>query len=321
MGSEPIVSVCLISYNQAAYIEKAMDGILMQDLSLQWEIVIADDCSTDGTKEILQRYSEYHPGKIRILPRTANWGPGPNFVDLLLQAKGKYIAYLEGDDYWCDPTKLSQQVAYLEANTSVALTWHGYHIIDEHDRITKADAHRDSKLNFSADEFKKINGIKSLTICFRNVIRQFPKNYLDCPNGDTYLYTLIGQHGGAQFIDTIQPSCYRVHSGGTWSQIHQIKKDKKAIQSFRCMVAYLDEILDKPTRDYYLDRLIKTQYALSHDLRKNKDLMASLMCMISSIQMALNYGKFKWIPNILSAYFNIVLRNKSFVWQHRVIQS
>jgi glycosyltransferase involved in cell wall biosynthesis len=319
MGSDPVVSVCLISYNQANYIEKAMDGILMQDLSLPWEIVIADDCSTDGTKEILQRYFERYPDKIRILPRTTNWGPGPNFVDLLLQAKGKYIAYLEGDDYWCDPSKLSQQVAYMEANTSVALTWHGYHIIDEHDRITKSDAHNESKLNFTADEFKKINSIKSLTICFRNVIREFPSNYLDCPNGDTYLYTLIGQHGGAHFIPSIQPSCYRVHSGGTWSQIQQIKKDKKAIQSFSCMAAYLNEIADLSTRDYYLDRLVKTQYVLSHQLRKNSAFGEAINCFFSSIRYAISYNKWKWIPTIVKEYVNIILRNKSFTWQHRVI--
>lgn len=318
MESEPIVSVCLISYNQAAYIEKTMDGILMQDIVLPWEIIIADDYSTDGTREILIGYAQKHPSKIRLLPRSQNIGPGLNFTDLLLQAKGKYIAYIEGDDFWCDPSKLTQQVAYLESNTHVALTWHGYHIIDEHNNITTTNAHNKSKLNYTPDEFKKINGIKSLTICFRNIIRKFPNNYLDCPNGDTYLYTLIGQHGGAHFIPTIQPSCYRVHSGGIWSQVQQINKDKKAIQSFRCMVAYLDEIKDINTRDYYLDRMIKTQYVLSHQLRNNNALGEAISCFFSSLRHSIYYNKLKWIPTIAKEYFNIILRGKSFTWQHRV---
>jgi glycosyltransferase involved in cell wall biosynthesis len=317
MVDHPVVSVCLITYNQAPYVKLALESILAQDFAGPWEIVIADDMSTDGTRDIIMEYSLRFPSLIRILDRPKNLGPGPNFIDLLLQAKGKYIAYLEGDDYWSDPTKLTKQVAHLEAHPSTVLTWHNYHIIDEHNHIITSNAAAESKKDYTATELKQINSLKSLTICFRNLIRQFPDNYLDCPNGDTFLYLLLGAHGGANYLSDIEPSCYRVHSAGTWSLISQLKKDLKAAQSFEEMAKYLRLKNDMPTFIYYLDRLIKTRYVIAYHHRQNKSLFKFIEQLLVTLRHALSFQKWQWTPYIIKNFWIIGIKNTLPVWQHR----
>jgi len=116
-----LLSVCFICYNQAPFIRQALDSVLAQKVSFSWEILIADDRSTDGTREIVLDYQSRYPGLIRVLPRDSNLGPARNFIDLINSATGKYIAYLEGDDYWTLDTKLQQQVDFLEENPLFAI--------------------------------------------------------------------------------------------------------------------------------------------------------------------------------------------------------
>jgi glycosyltransferase involved in cell wall biosynthesis len=317
MSVDPVVSVCLITYNQAGYVSKALDSILAQDFVGQWEIVIADDVSTDGTTDILRDYQSKHPALIRLLDRPKNLGPGPNFVDLLLQAKGKYIAYLEGDDFWVDASKLTKQVTFLEKNPNIALTWHNYHIIDENGAIVKPRAADQSKKDYTPLEFKQINSLKSLTICFRNAIRQFPDNYLDCPNGDTFLYVLLGAHGGAAYLENIEPSCYRVHSSGTWSLISQLKKDKKAVQSYRVIADYLKKTDDQQSTEYYIDRLFKSLYVLAYHYRSENNWSKFFGTYINAIAYIARYKKIKWLPAVTKFFAIIGSKNILPIWSHR----
>lgn len=114
--NNPLVSVCIITYRHEKYIRQSIESALEQRLNCTWEIIIADDYSPDGTRDILLEYKQKYPDLIRLLLQEKNVGGGRNFTDLLSAAKGKYIAYLEGDDYWADPGKLQRQINFLEAN-------------------------------------------------------------------------------------------------------------------------------------------------------------------------------------------------------------
>ena len=109
--SKPLVSVCIITYNQESYIRQAIESVLMQKVNFPWEIIIADDCSKDKTREIILEYKDRFPDLIKPLFQKRNVGGGKNFTDLINAATGKYVAYLEGDDYWTDDGKL-QLAAY-----------------------------------------------------------------------------------------------------------------------------------------------------------------------------------------------------------------
>lgn len=114
--NEPVLSVCLITYNQVKFIRDAIEGVLNQKVNFSWELVIADDCSTDGTREILLEYKDRHPSFITLILQDHNVGPAKNWMDLVTYPKSKYIAYFEGDDYWKHPDKLQMQVDFLEKN-------------------------------------------------------------------------------------------------------------------------------------------------------------------------------------------------------------
>jgi glycosyltransferase involved in cell wall biosynthesis len=147
---KPLLSVCLITYNHANYIEQAIEGVLMQSVNFPWELIIADDFSTDGTREILLKYKEKYPNFIKLILQEKNVGPGKNFSDLLNEPQSKYIAYFEGDDYWIDPLKLQKQVDFIESHPDYVLI------------------HSDVFIKNSDGEY-----IKSLRIIFSKIIRRF----------------------------------------------------------------------------------------------------------------------------------------------------
>src|SRR5687767_5513291 len=98
MSSPPKVSVDMITYNHAPYIAQALDSVLMQKVSFDYEIVIGDDCSTDGTTEILRDYQRRYPDRFKPVLREKNIGASKNATDVLRRLTGEYVACLEGDD-------------------------------------------------------------------------------------------------------------------------------------------------------------------------------------------------------------------------------
>jgi len=124
MRPPPLLSVCLITYNHSKYIREAIEGVLMQKTSFAWNMIIADDFSTDGTREILLEYKDKFPDRIKLILQTKNVGAGLNWIDLITAPISKYISYIEGDDYWTDENKLQKQVDFLEANPDYSITTH-----------------------------------------------------------------------------------------------------------------------------------------------------------------------------------------------------
>lgn len=113
---EVLVSVVMITYNHEKYISKAIESVLMQKTSFRYELLIGDDASKDKTPEIIRGYKEQNPEIIKIKLRKRNVGGTRNSYELFMNAKGKYIAILEGDDYWTDELKLQKQFDFLEKN-------------------------------------------------------------------------------------------------------------------------------------------------------------------------------------------------------------
>ena len=130
-----MVSVILTTYNQEKYISKAVDSILSQKVDFPIEILIGEDCSKDGTANILREYEEKYPGRFRVFYRKKNLGANRNTYELDLCAKGKYIAGLEGDDYWSDPLKLKKQVDFLESHSDYYTCAHAFTYIDENGEV------------------------------------------------------------------------------------------------------------------------------------------------------------------------------------------
>lgn len=125
------ISIAIICYNQSEFIAKAIDSVLSQKHSYKYEIVISDDASTDNTRSILIKYQKKYPDLIKLILHNNNIGPTNNLQELLLLCKGKYVAILEGDDFWTFNFKIKRQVEFLDFNPGYIACTHRYQIVDE----------------------------------------------------------------------------------------------------------------------------------------------------------------------------------------------
>lgn len=114
--NEPLVSVRMITYNHIGYIHDSIRGVLNQKTDFRFELVIGEDCSTDGTREAVFEYREQHPEIIRVITSDENVGMHENNKRTHEACRGKYIAFCEGDDFWQDSDKLRRQVEFMENN-------------------------------------------------------------------------------------------------------------------------------------------------------------------------------------------------------------
>ena len=130
-----IVSISCVTYNHAPYIRQCLDGFLAQECNFQYEILIHDDASIDGTQEIIKEYAAKHPDIFKPMLQTINQYSqsvrGMNATFNLPRVKGKYIALCEVDDYWTDPFKLQKQVDFLENNDDYVACQHHRIILDQ----------------------------------------------------------------------------------------------------------------------------------------------------------------------------------------------
>lgn len=110
------VSVCITTYNLEEYVAQTLESVLCQETSFDYEVIVGDDFSTDRTREILLQYKERFPNKIVLHFQKENVGVNRNDYDLIHLAKGEYIAWCDGDDYWLTKDKLQKQVDILDAN-------------------------------------------------------------------------------------------------------------------------------------------------------------------------------------------------------------
>lgn len=137
--NQVLISICIVTYNHKNYISKCLNSILMQQTNFNFEILLGEDASTDGTREICIEYAKKYPGKIRLFlhhrENNININGSPtgrfNFLYNLYTTKGKYIALCEGDDYWTDPYKLQKQVAILEDHANVSLVYSNAKIVSD----------------------------------------------------------------------------------------------------------------------------------------------------------------------------------------------
>lgn len=126
----PEVSVLVVTYNQAATVGRAIESVIAQQTPFPFEIIVADDASTDGTADIARSYADRYPGLVRVVARLENVGLVENYFDALAQARGTYIADCAGDDWWPDPTRMAAQRDILAANPSMTLVHGAWTAVD-----------------------------------------------------------------------------------------------------------------------------------------------------------------------------------------------
>lgn len=226
--SIPLVSVVITSYNHGKYIQKAIDGCLMQQTSFPYEIIIHDDASTDNTTQIIQRYADQYPEVIiPILQKENQYSKGVKITPTILvpRAKGKYIAFCEGDDYWTDPLKLEKQISVMEADPSISLCFTATKWVYV-DGSKKEKIVRYAKENhrFSSREvIMKGGGFTDLvsTVVRKNIFDHVNDWYFLTPAGDAALYLLSIMEGTPYYHDEVTAIYHRGVENSWTTNIHK----------------------------------------------------------------------------------------------------
>ena len=227
------VSVILLSYNHEKYISFAIESILKQRFNKQFEIIILDDFSTDNTFKILNQFESNFPKKIECYKNSKNLGLARNFEKAILLAKGKYISYLEGDDYWTDPLKLQKQFNFLEEHPRFVLAFHDFITIDKGNNILSSQNLLNKNLQKNRTRKEMVTGclIHQNTMMFRNVVRKFPLGFFLAKNHDTFFIAYLSNWGEAGYVQCA-PMHYRIHNESLWSSLSGRRKQLNGLATY-----------------------------------------------------------------------------------------
>lgn len=205
----PRVSVCVVTYNQEKYIRHCLQSILDQKTDFDFEVLVADDCSTDGTQVILNEFLVRYPKVIKLYLHSANIGPYKNFVFVHRQANAEYIAHVDGDDY-CLPGKLKMQSNVLDRESQCNLVWHKMGIEDANGRLNESTERNLSKIKFyRKDIIKYISIGANSSKMYRKSMRDFVEPDFDVV--DYFANVEQVRDGYARLIDD---HCYGVYRAG-----------------------------------------------------------------------------------------------------------
>lgn len=297
---EVMVSICCAVYNHLPYLKKAIDGFLAQETTFEYEIIINDDVSTDGSRELLREYQQRYPDRLRVLFQEENQysrGKKPFWDILVPEVQGKYIAICEGDDCWVDSHKLQKQFNIMERETSCVFCVHKVRdvnpdgelsdntyppeqleegLISQYDFIKMLFApsrywFHTSSFFFRTSEVKKFNGA-------------YPQFIKQAGVGDVPLTWLLASRGNIFYVNS-EMSHYRRDVDGSWSNRMQereyrknmTRKQLESLKSYNAFTKYrynelIKEDIIKCEFDYY--RLSNNFWAMKQ--RKYRKLYSAL---------------------------------------------
>lgn len=242
-GRKPKVSVCVPTYNYAGYLPACIESVLAQSFG-DFELVVIDDCSTDGTREVLDRYRG--DGRVRILANAANLGMVGNWNRCLAEAQGAYVKFVFGDDLLSSGDALKRMVEVLDSRPSVTLVSSARTLVDSESRVLRTLSHFRSAT--------EMGGVDAINLCLylqKNIIgepsvvmfrrghsaRGFHPGYRQIVDLEMWFHLL--EQGRLYYID--EPlSCFRVHP------CQQTAMNRNSLLCLEDTRNLLRDYLDKP---------------------------------------------------------------------------
>ncbi|WP_051907951.1 glycosyltransferase family 2 protein [Flavimarina sp. Hel_I_48] len=239
LSAKPLVSISIITYNHKDFIVDAIESVLMQEVNFEYEIIIGDDFSNDGTQDILKDYEQRYPDKIQLIlhPRDYDCIPGRiNNITNLYACRGKYIAMLDGDDSWLSTDKLQKQVNFLEENEDFAVSFHDMMLYYQNGTIVKHSskiAHYDQgKTVFTYKDVLSGWFIQTSSLLFRNHrIGEFPDWFWEIYSADYAIQLLAARHGKLKYFPDLfakrnyHPQSFTATQNTTQTHLQRRKKE------------------------------------------------------------------------------------------------
>jgi len=213
------VSVWITTYNHEKFIAQAIDSVLAQITDFSFEIILAEDYSTDHTRAIVKSYHAKYPDKIKLYLSEKNTGCNPIFYATYPLCTGKYVAWLDGDDYWTDQYKLQKQVDILEKNSQIMFCFHKVTLKDEIGNQFRLSIDPNINLDNTWDMYHfiyDINPINTPSFVCRNMNAPLPSWFYTLSLADVGYYFFLLQFGKGYYLDE-NMAVYRIHKKGAWS--------------------------------------------------------------------------------------------------------
>ena len=235
-----VVDVAIVTYNHAAFVRQTIDSVLGQKTSFPFRILVGDDCSQDGTQDILREYEQRYPGRFLLMLDDIHHGLDDNNrvgVRLLRACSAKYIALLDGDDYWIDTNKLQLQVDFLEQHPECSICTTNAKIYYQSDPAATRLYHVDEPKTYYLTE-DLMNGnlfLTSSALIKGSVIQNLPPWFIEMPVGDYPIYIYGSTLGNIAYLHEVT-AVYRVHANGAWqsySNIQAVAKSISVVNSIR----------------------------------------------------------------------------------------
>lgn len=214
------ISVAVVTYNHEPYIRQALDSVFAQRVSHAYEVVIGDDGSTDGTRQIVREYAERHNDRVRLLLHETNLGCTRNAERIINACRGEYLALIDGDDYWIDPLKLQRQADYLDAHPTCTVSFHQVAALDEHGELDwlLVPANQPRRCDMAALMTEVMVPTGSMMMRRRCLV-PLPDWLGDAYPPDLALKALCADQGTLDYLEETM-SVYRQH-GGSWTSTQQ----------------------------------------------------------------------------------------------------
>ena len=277
---EPMVSVRITTYQHADFIRESIESVLMQETDFPVEILIGDDESTDGTREICIEYAEKHPERIRLMlhrrENNIHLHGGPThlfqYAYNTFSLRGKYIAGLSGDDYWTDPLKLQKQVDFLESNPDYVASCHDARVVNSSGHITNESLlSEELKRDRTQKEVLTGTRIQPLSLCYRNILDSFPHEFFESLNEDVFIISLLGQCGKAKYHEDIEKAAYRFHEGGVYSMKTGVFRNEASSNTRYKLSQYYERIGNEKASDEFKRQALRWEEGLAAQMKAAKD--------------------------------------------------
>jgi glycosyltransferase involved in cell wall biosynthesis len=233
---DELVEVHIVTYAQKDYIGQAIESVLAQRTNFRFLIKIGDDGSRDGTQEIIYRYRDKYPDLIQVFVNREN--KGPHSLDrigirLLKQASARYVALMDGDDYWTSPEKLQTQVDFMEARSDVFGCFHDVVTVDKEGKIIKENYYVPSRSEYGQEEALTMGGAYcTSSLLFRSVVLKGMPSWFIRSCSDYTIDLIITDYGKIAHLAK-NMGAYRIHAGGIWQGNKVYSNLESTIERYR----------------------------------------------------------------------------------------
>lgn len=231
----------MLVYNHERFIAQALESVLMQKTDFEYELIIGEDCSSDGSREIIRSYEKRFEGKMKPLYRDKNLGMAGNLMDCLERCTGQYIAVLEGDDFWTDDQKLQKQAAFLDEHPEYVMVVHNWNIVSGSGAFIEKGSNSREFKKFGKEDLQRYGlPAQTSTIFVRNIAgdlkekyKKTIKKYFWIPP-DRWASLLLLLYGEIAFLPDVMSSYryYLEENGTNWSSKHDTNAKRNYLYAY-----------------------------------------------------------------------------------------